>query len=69
MKRENKQGNDSPGSLDGLWAVDDVAAYLRKPVSWVHDNHRKYFHAARVGRELRFSANEVKKWISGQIRP
>ncbi|MBB6170733.1 hypothetical protein HNR23_000793 [Nocardiopsis mwathae] len=69
MKRKSEDRNDSIEFLDELWTVDDVAAYLRKPVSWVHDNHRKYFHAARVGRELRFSANEVKKWISGQIRP
>lgn len=68
MKRENASDRGFLGDLDELWTVDDVASYLRKPVSWVYDNHKRYFHAARAGRQLLFSPSEIKQWVLGQMR-
>ncbi|MFW5415812.1 helix-turn-helix domain-containing protein [Nocardiopsis sp. CNT-189] len=55
--------------MDELWTVQDVASYLRKPASWVYDNHKRYFRAARAGRALLFSPEEIKEWVRGRMRP
>lgn len=69
VKQRKGEIPDFLGDLDELWTVDDMASYLRKPVSWVYDNHKRYFHAARAGQQLLFAPAEIKAWIRGQMWP
>lgn len=42
--------------------MDELAAYLKKPKSWVYDNAHEIPHM-RVGREYRFRLSEVNAWL------
>ena len=42
--------------------MDELAAYLKKPKSWVYDNAHEIPHI-RVGREYRFRLSEVLAWL------
>ncbi|WP_162795421.1 helix-turn-helix domain-containing protein [Nonomuraea lactucae] len=48
--------------IQPLWTVDDLAAYLGSPKSWVYDNAHEIPHV-RVGREYRFRQAEVDLWL------
>lgn len=50
---------------DRIWDADEVAAYLKVPkatlYAWRHK--RKGPPGKRVGRHLRYNADEVKEWF------
>ncbi|MGW5050493.1 helix-turn-helix transcriptional regulator [Actinokineospora sp. NPDC004072] len=52
---------------DVLWTVDEVAAYLRVPVATVYQwRNRGYGPVGRrVGRYLRYRAEDVVRWVDG----
>jgi hypothetical protein len=53
--------------LAALWDVEDLVGYLKKPVSWIYDNHvREGIPSFRVGQQLRFLPDEVRKWLDVQ---
>lgn len=50
-----------------LLQVHDVALWLRKPRSWIYDAVEDgTLPAIRIGRQLRFDANEVASWIASR---
>lgn len=52
-------------TTERLWTVDDVAEYLGIPVKTLYDwRNRNYGpQAKRVGRYLRYQAEDVKSWF------
>ena len=49
---------------ESLMTVEDLAAYLSKPKSWVYDNHRKAsIPSCRIGQSIRFRRTAVDRWI------
>ncbi|WP_369696825.1 helix-turn-helix domain-containing protein [Streptomyces sp. XD-27] len=52
-----------------LWDVPDLAEFLRKPPSWVYDNHaRMDIPSFRIGQQLRFSPAEIRRWMDTDCR-
>jgi hypothetical protein len=43
-----------------LWTIDDLAAFLRKPKSWVYDNYRDLFPFYKLGQQVRFDPMEIR---------
>ena len=56
--------------LDGteLWAVEDVARYLRVPVETLYQWRKRGYGppAGRVGRHLRYDPASVRAWFHAQ---
>lgn len=54
--------------MDSLMTTEEVAEYLRVPVSTLHQ--WRYFgrgpKALKVGRHLRFRAEDVQSWLTEQ---
>ncbi|MGW4496457.1 helix-turn-helix domain-containing protein [Streptomyces sp. NPDC004376] len=47
-----------------VWDVKELARYLRKPPSWIYDNHSKEgIPSFRVGQQLRFAPHEIEAWL------
>ncbi|MFD9905819.1 helix-turn-helix domain-containing protein [Streptomyces sp. NPDC059063] len=47
--------------------VDEVAAYLRKPRSWVYSNwQREEIPFRKVGQALRCRPADLEKWLDRQ---
>lgn len=47
-----------------MLSVDDVAAYLRKPRSWVYGNWRAVgIPFKRVGSQLRCRPADLERWL------
>jgi excisionase family DNA binding protein len=55
-------------TVDPLWSVDDVAAYLRVPKATLYQ--WRYLgcgpKAIKVGRHLRYDPAEVRAWVKRQ---
>ncbi|MBN3585972.1 helix-turn-helix domain-containing protein [Algoriphagus aestuarii] len=51
-----------------MWTVEDVAAYLRVPVTTLYQwRYRRVGpRASRVGRYLRYDPAEVRAWVERQ---
>jgi len=51
-----------------LWAVEDVAAYLRVPVETLYRWRKRKTGppAARVGKHLRYDPADVRSWFASQ---
>jgi len=49
-------------NIEPILTVDELAAFLKKPKSWVYDNAHAIPHV-RVGREYRFRLSEVLAWL------
>lgn len=56
------------GTVERLWTVEDVAAYLRVPVTTLYQwRYRRVGpRASRVGRYLRYDPAEVRAWVERQ---
>lgn len=52
-------------TIESLWNIEDVAAYLRVPVETLYRwrKQRTGPPAARVGRHLRYDPNDVRAWL------
>ena len=51
-----------------LMDIDDLAAYLKRPKSWVYDNHGERGERIPVikkGQGLRFRRAAVDRWLEG----
>lgn len=48
--------------FEELLTVDELAAYLKKPKSWIYDNNHEIPHFM-VGREYRYRLSEVLAWL------
>jgi hypothetical protein len=61
MKRTHTPNGNGHG--DGpmtLWTVEDLAAFLQKPTSWVYENYRGLFPFYRMGQAIRFDPQEIR---------
>ncbi|GAU66692.1 hypothetical protein SSP35_03_03400 [Streptomyces sp. NBRC 110611] len=60
---------DSRGSTrQELMSIDEVAAFLRKPKSWVYGNWRSEgIPFKKVGNQLRCRPAELDDWLDRQI--
>jgi hypothetical protein len=54
-----KPGDGNRGPVE-LWTVEDLAAFLKKPTSWVYENYRELFPFYRMGQAIRFDPQEVR---------
>jgi excisionase family DNA binding protein len=51
-------------TVEPFATTEDVAAYLSKPRSWVHDNAgRLGIPRYKVGNHYRYRLSEVAKWV------
>jgi excisionase family DNA binding protein len=55
-------------TIDPLWTVEDVAAFLRVPVETLYAWRKRHTGppAARVGRHLRYDPTDVRAWLKQQ---
>jgi len=55
----------SATTIESLWDIEDVAAYLRVPVETLYRwrKQRSGPPAARVGRHLRYDPADVRAWL------
>jgi len=54
-------------ALTKLMTVDDVAAYLGKPRSWVYGNWRQeQMPFRKVGQALRCRPSDLDRWLDAQ---
>ena len=55
-----------------LMTVSEIAAFLKVPVSWVYERTRRRgierLPHVKLGKYLRFSMPEIKKWLETQYR-
>jgi excisionase family DNA binding protein len=69
---DEHRGNVNQNSFDTneLLTVNEVAALLRVPVSWVYDRTRKRsldrLPGIRLGKYWRFRQTEVLAWVESQ---
>ena len=57
-----------PGPVVEFWTIQDLAAWLRKPVSWVYAHYRDLYPYYRVGREVRFDPEEIRAAMAERYR-
>lgn len=66
-------GETAGGMTDdaGLWTVQDLAAFLGKPPSWVYDNYRTEFAGCfvRLGQHIRFFPDAIRGHLNDRMRP
>ncbi len=57
---------------DELMTVSELASFLKVPVSWVYERTRRRgiecLPHMKLGKYLRFSMPEIKKWLETQYR-
>ena len=54
-------------SGEKLMTTEDLAAYLQKPRSWVHDNQaRLEIPRFKIGHQYRYRLSEVEAWVEGR---
>ncbi len=55
-------------TIEPLWDVDDVSAYLRVPVETLYLWRKKRTgpRASRVGKHLRYDPADVVAWVKSQ---
>ncbi|MGH9117912.1 MAG: helix-turn-helix domain-containing protein [Acidimicrobiales bacterium] len=59
------------GFVGGLWTIDDVAAFLRVPVTTVYDWRYRGNGgppAYKIGGTLRFDPDDVRQWLADECR-
>jgi len=53
--------------MEALITVEDVAAYLGRPKSWVYDNYKRLgIPARKIGQAVRFKPSDVVAWADAQ---
>lgn len=56
--------------VEPLWTVHEVAAYLRKSVSWVRQaSAAGRIPTLRIGGAVRFDPAEIRAWATGKPAP
>jgi excisionase family DNA binding protein len=51
-------------NTEQLMTTEDLAEYLRKPRSWVHDNQARLdIPRFKVGNQYRYRLSEVAAWV------
>lgn len=63
MAKEPSQKPNEPEKE--LWTIEDVAAYMRVPVSRVYSLSSR-LPRLKVGRSLRFIPGEIREWVRAQ---
>jgi excisionase family DNA binding protein len=62
--------SSTPLEAEPLLRVQDVAAILKVPVSWVYEHTRRRSQnripGFRLGKYWRFDEAEVREWLEGQ---
>lgn len=57
---------------DELMTVSEIASFLKVPVSWIYERTRRRgierLPHMKLGKYLRFSMPEIKKWLEHQYR-
>uniref|UniRef100_A8LZ11 Excisionase/Xis, DNA-binding n=1 Tax=Salinispora arenicola (strain CNS-205) TaxID=391037 RepID=A8LZ11_SALAI len=55
-------------TVERLWTVEDVSAFLSVPVGTLYQwRHRRFGPpAAKVGRHLRYDPQDVRSWVAEQ---
>jgi excisionase family DNA binding protein len=57
---------ESPDSPDDLLTLDEVAALLRVPRSWIYERiRRKLIPHVKLGKYLRFPRRALLRWVEG----
>lgn len=51
-----------------LWTIADLAAFLKKPTSWVYENYRELFPFYRMGQAIRFDPEEIRAALRDRYR-
>jgi excisionase family DNA binding protein len=55
-----------PSEADELLTLDEVAAILKLPKSWIYERtRRKLIPHVKLGKYLRFSRAALSKWVRG----
>ena len=55
---------------EGLWTVNEVAAFLHMSTSWVNKRAADgTIPVLRIGRVLRFEPQAIKAWMHGKALP
>jgi hypothetical protein len=56
-------------TIEAWVTTDDVAEYLAKPKSWVHNNAGPLgIPRRRIGNQYRYRLSEVAAWVDGSAR-
>ena len=56
-----------PSDLDDLLTVEEVAAYLKVPKSWVYERTRfRAIPVRKIGRHCRIPREEFLEWVNQQ---
>jgi hypothetical protein len=53
-----------------LMSVEDLASYLRRPKSWVYDNHGPRgakIPSVKVGQAVMFRPHAVDRWLDSSV--
>jgi excisionase family DNA binding protein len=68
LEHECRHDHTAIESFHGLLTVDELAAYLKVPVATIYAwRHRSVGpEGIRVGRYIRFRAEDVETWLSDQ---
>jgi predicted DNA-binding transcriptional regulator AlpA len=54
-------------SIEPFATTEDVAAFLNKPRSWIHDNQaRLEIPRYKVGNQFRYRLSEVAQWVDAR---
>jgi excisionase family DNA binding protein len=57
---------ENQGSADELLTLDEVAAMLRVPRSWIYERtRRKLIPHVKLGKYLRFPRRALVRWVEG----
>jgi hypothetical protein len=60
-----KHRDNGNGPME-LWTIEDLAAFLKKPTSWVYENYRELFPFYRMGQAIRFDPEEIRAALRNQ---
>lgn len=56
--------------VEPLWTVHEVAAYLKKSVSWVRQaSAAGRIPTLRIGGSVRFDPDQIRAWATGKPAP
>jgi predicted DNA-binding transcriptional regulator AlpA len=55
-------------TADRLWTINELAAFLQKPKSWVYDHYRELFPYYKVGQQVRFDPAEIRAALRANVR-
>lgn len=69
MKDAESEDTRNMNSPEKFVSTAEVAEYLNKPTSWVHDNAgRMRIPRYKLGNQYRYLLSEVAEWVSARAR-